>query len=166
MTLWLHAERLFWRAVGDLRRLGARKGADRNGVLQHAHRGLSRYEGHCRDRTASTGRPKSVATLEYELIAGAPCTHTHEDVQFAVHLARTRASTLLGADAPSISRAEFFSKSHACMRASALPKTYGWGLHFDDHGRVALVGVETDRYRQLASDPSLTHMPAMRSKRA
>lgn len=110
--------------------------------------------------------PKSVATLEYELIAGAPCTHTHEDVQFAVHLARTRASTLLGADAPSISRAEFFSKSHACMRASALPKTYGWGLHFDDHGRVALVGVETDRYRQLASDPSLTHMPAMRSKRA
>ena len=111
------------------------------------------------------GASKSIASLEYELIAGEPYVHTHEDVQFAVHLARTRASAGVEADAPPISREEFFATSHACMRASALPKTYGWGLHFDEHGKVALVGVETDRYRALVGDPSLAHTRAMRSKR-
>ena len=111
------------------------------------------------------GASKSVANLEYELIASAPYVHTHDDVLFAVHVARTRAADT-GVNAQAMSREEFFSRSHACMRASALPKTYGWGLHFDAEGRVALVGVETGRYRELAGDPSLGHTRAMRSKRA
>jgi hypothetical protein len=111
------------------------------------------------------GASKSVANLEYELIASEPYVYTHDDVLFAVHAARTRAADT-SANAPAVSREEFFGRSHACMRASALPKTYGWGLHFDGEGRVALVGVETDRYRELAGDPSLAHTRAMRSKRA
>jgi hypothetical protein len=112
------------------------------------------------------GVSKSIAQIEYELIASAPYVHTHDDVMFAVHLARNQAAAASGTEAPAVSREEFFSKSHACMRASALPKTYGWGLHFDADGRVALVGVETDRYRELVGDPSLTHTRGMRSKRA
>jgi hypothetical protein len=87
-------------------------------------------------------------------------------VLYAVHVARVRAAASPGDAVPDMSREEFFGKSHACMRASALAKTYGWGLHFDSDGRVALVGVETDRYRELASDTSLSHTRAMRSKRA
>jgi hypothetical protein len=111
------------------------------------------------------GSSRSIANFEYELIASEPYVHTHNDVLFAVHAARTLAADT-SANAPAISREEFFGRSHACMRASALPKTYGWGLHFDAEGRVALVGVETDRYRELAGDPSLAHTRAMRSKRA
>ena len=32
--------------------------------------------------------------------------------------------------------------------------------------RVALVPVESDRYRSLADDPALTHLRAMRTRRA
>jgi hypothetical protein len=112
------------------------------------------------------GASKTVARLEYELISGAPYAHTHEDVQFAVYLARLPAPGSSDVDAPPDSRAEFFARSHACMRASALPKTYGWGLHFDERGKVALVGMESDRYRELAEDPSITHTPAMRGRRS
>lgn len=37
---------------------------------------------------------------------------------------------------------DFFSKPMACMRASPLPKPFGWGLHFDAAGKVALIAAE------------------------
>lgn len=104
---------------------------------------------------------RSVARIEYDLIASAPYVHTEEDVQYAVHVERSTDGGV-----PALSREEFFSKSHACMRASALPKRYGWGVHFDSDGRVALVPVSDERYWELASDPGLSHLFAMRSKRA
>jgi hypothetical protein len=104
---------------------------------------------------------RSVARIEFDLISSAPYVHTEEDVQYAVHLERSA-----DAGVPALSRVEFFSKSHACMRASALPKRYGWGVHFDSDGRVALVPVSDERYRELACDPGLSHLFAMRSKRA
>lgn len=38
-------------------------------------------------------------------------------------------------------------------------------IHHDDGGRVALVPVESDRYRALTADPALGKRKAMRSKR-
>jgi hypothetical protein len=112
------------------------------------------------------GGARSIAALEYELISRSPYVYTQEDVQFAVHVQR---SGISAADLKS-SRAElwdtFFSKSHACMRASPLPKSYGWGLHFDEHGKVALVASETELYRRLSSDPAISHTRAMRARRA
>jgi hypothetical protein len=35
------------------------------------------------------------------------------------------------------------------MRASMLPKKYGWGVHSDAEGRLALVAVGSDSYRRL-----------------
>ena len=52
------------------------------------------------------------------------------------------------------------------MRASALPKKYGWGVHFDEQGRMALYGMETDAYREFAAmTDTLKVLPAMRSSR-
>lgn len=111
------------------------------------------------------GGTKSIAVLEYELISAAPYARTQEEVQFAVHMART------GMDPRELELRrqelwnEFFSRPRACLRASSLPKLYGWGLHFDDKGRVALVAMESAGYARLLSDPSVAKTRAMRSRR-
>ena len=52
------------------------------------------------------------------------------------------------------------------MRTSPLAKTYGWGLHFNDRGRIALVSVGTPLYERFAKDPGVARKRAMRNKRA
>lgn len=106
------------------------------------------------------GAKRSVASIEFELISAAPHVMTQEDVQYAVHVVRAEDDGV-----EPVSRDQFFSKPHACMRASALGKRYGWGIHFDAEGRMALVACDDPSYRELASDPSLTHLAAMRSSR-
>lgn len=112
------------------------------------------------------GEKKSIAQLEYELISGKPYTLTQEEVQFSVHVQRQ------GIPAAEIKAtrgklwSEFFSKPMACMRASPLPKSYGWGLHFDAEGKVALVAMESPEYKHMLKNPALRQLSAMRSKRA
>ena len=53
----------------------------------------------------------------------------------------------------------------AVMPASPLGKRYGWGTHHDAEGRVALVALGSSDYERLASDSTLTHRQAMRSRR-
>ena len=52
------------------------------------------------------------------------------------------------------------------MRASPLGKRFGWGVHADAEGRIAIYAVDSKRYQALAADPELTQVRAMRSKRA
>ncbi|MBI3525287.1 MAG: hypothetical protein HY066_12365 [Betaproteobacteria bacterium] len=112
------------------------------------------------------GDEKSIAQLEYELISGKPYLLTQEEVQFSVHVKRQ------GIPAAEIKArraklwSELFSKPMACMRASPLPKSYGWGLHFDAKGKVALVAMESPEYRRLLKNPTIRQLSAMRSKRA
>ncbi len=63
-------------------------------------------------------------------------------------------------------RAEFFSKGQPCLRASPVTKRYGWGVHSDSQGRVAIFAVESREYARLAKDKTLKQLKAMRSKRA
>jgi hypothetical protein len=113
------------------------------------------------------GGKKSIAVLEYDLIATWPYELTQEDVQFAVHVRRTGISTRqLDARRAGLLWEEFFFKPTACMRASPLPKSYGWGLHFNAEGKVALVPVESAKYKELSSSKSIEQTRAMRSKRA
>lgn len=111
------------------------------------------------------GKP-SVAELEYALIEPRPYALTQEDVQFRVHAQRMGLSPAQLRSEGARLREAYFATPRACMRTSPLAKTYGWGLHFDTNGRVALVSVGSERYNQLAKDPSLTHTSAMRSKKA
>ncbi|WP_408012101.1 DUF6157 family protein [Saccharopolyspora aridisoli] len=39
-------------------------------------------------------------------------------------------------------------------------------MHHDANGRIALIPAGSDRYRELAADPALHHVSAMRSSRA
>ncbi|MEE6273043.1 DUF6157 family protein [Georgenia sp. MJ206] len=113
--------------------------------------------------------PGSVAALTYELISAAPYTLTSDDVLFTVHAVRKG----IAEDDRAQAREEFFAKPQACLRASPLGKTYGWGVHHDAEGRVALYGVETERYAELAAPGAtgsdgapLTLKRAMRRSRA
>jgi Family of unknown function (DUF6157) len=116
-----------------------------------------------------TGRreDKSIPQVEYELLSENPYTFTQEELLFAVHVRRQG----IGEGELKARRAalweEFFGKPRACLRASMLPKRYGWGLHFDAAGRIALVAVQSAEYRAFEQGKGVaTVLTAMRNKRA
>ncbi|MCU6435700.1 DUF6157 family protein [Undibacterium sp. Jales W-56] len=108
---------------------------------------------------------KSIALLEYELISAKPYKLTQEEVQFAVHVQRRELPVEVVQDKREQLWQEFFSKPMACMRASPLAKSYGWGLHFNASGKVALIPVESMEYQRLLEDKAIAQTRAMRSKR-
>ena len=111
------------------------------------------------------GDKKTAAVIQYEMIAGDPYRHTQEDVLFNSWLQR-QALGDPSADEVARLREEFFAKDQPCLRASPLPKKFGWGLVFDDKGGVALCPMESEEYKQRLEDGDLKVMKAMRSKRA
>ncbi len=115
---------------------------------------------------AQRGANKTVPVLEYELLTSNPYGYTQEEVLFTVYAERLGLSADELASRRGELWAEFFSKSRACLRASSLPKRYGWGVHFDSEGKIALYPMESDEYQRLAGDGALTQLLAMRSKRA
>lgn len=116
------------------------------------------------DSAATTGivppKPDSIAGRQYALLKAQPYKLTSDDLLFAVHAAKN------GIPDTAVTRAEFFAKPKACLRASPLPKQYGWGIHHDAAARVALVAVGSAEYDRLLSDKSVKSFPAMRGKRA
>lgn len=114
--------------------------------------------------TERAGKP-TVAVLQYTMIKNHPYKYTSDDVVFA----SSATGRALGAGAKQAerqkAREQFFSRGQACLRASALGKTYGWGVHSDAQGRVAIFAVDSAEYRQLAADPGIKQVKAMRSKR-
>jgi Family of unknown function (DUF6157) len=112
-----------------------------------------------------TGPTKS--SLEYDLISKHPYTYTQEDLIYEVYIRhKTISEEEIEKNGRKI-RDELFQKSQACLRASMLPKKYGWGLHFDQSGKIALYGVETLEYKAfLEKDKeNIQLIPAMRNSR-
>ena len=107
------------------------------------------------------GDAKSVATLQFEMLSQKPYQYTSDDVLFQVYADR---NDLTESERPA-ARQQFFSKGQPCLRASPLTKRYGWGVHSDENGRIALLGCETEEYEKLSSDESLQVVKAMKSSR-
>ena len=107
------------------------------------------------------GKP-TIASLQFELITARPYELTSDDVLFEVYAKRQRLSESDRDEA----RVQFFAKPQACLRASPLGKRYGWGIHSDADGHVAIYAIGTDEYEVFAADDSTTQLRAMRSKRA
>ncbi|MCL4541159.1 MAG: DUF6157 family protein [Chloroflexi bacterium] len=108
------------------------------------------------------GEGKTVARLLYEMIADSPYQHTSDDVVFGVFAIRHNVpeENLLQ------ERKKFFSKGQPCLRTSPLCKQYGWGIHHDSTGKVAIYAMESHEYKRLVGDMSIKHIKAMRSARA
>jgi len=103
----------------------------------------------------------SIAARTWRMIAEHPYSHTSDDVIFTVWADR------MGVPEPerAAARAAFFSKGQPCLRASDLGKKYGWGIHHDASGKVAVYGVESPEYAAFVADPAVTSVKAMRSSR-
>ena len=80
------------------------------------------------------GDEYTVAGLHFEMIATHPYEFKSDDVIFAVFAQRKK----LAESDWIVARKEFFSKGQPCFRASPLTKKYGWGLHHNLAGIVAL----------------------------
>ena len=109
----------------------------------------------------SKGDKKTIAEIQYELIANNPYKFTSDDVLFQVYAIR---NDLTKAEQKK-AKEEFFSKGQACLRSSPLTKTYGFGVHCDGDGKVALYGVETDKYQKFLSDAKVKKIKAMRTSK-
>lgn len=106
----------------------------------------------------------TVARVQYTMLAAAPGRWTQEDVLLASS-PQVRGRDL-DEDELARLREEYFSQPRACLRASSLPKTLGWGLHYDAQGRITLHAVDSAEYARLSGEPTLTQLRAMRSARA
>ena len=62
-------------------------------------------------------------------------------------------------------REHFFSKGQPCLRTSPLTKTYGFGIHVDSNGKVALYGMETEEYQNFLADTKIKKVKAMKSSK-
>src|SRR4051794_27495346 len=112
------------------------------------------------------GDRKPVHILQYELLAGRPYRLTHADLLFEVHVRHKGLPATEREARGQAIRAELLEKPHPCLRASLLPKKYGWGVHYDEHGRIALYPMESQEYRRLSRDGGATLVvTALRSKR-
>jgi hypothetical protein len=106
-------------------------------------------------------KAKTVANIHFDLVAHAPYKYTSDDVIFDTYAQKKEIPERDRKEA----REEFFSKGQACMRTSPLAKRYGWGVHSDETGKIAIYPVESEAYREFAKDAQLEHVAAMRSKR-
>jgi len=108
------------------------------------------------------GGKKTKAVVEYELLVEHPYTYTEEDIAFEVYAVLH--------DIPKASRPKererFLSKGHPHLRVSALAKRYGWGIHNNAEGKIALIAVESPEHKRLMKDRRTTKVKAFRSTRA
>ena len=89
----------------------------------------------------------SVASRTFEMISEHPYRYTSGDVIFVVFADRRG----IPGEERTAARREFYSRGQPCLRSSDLAKRYGWGIHADGAGRIALVGVETAEYAEFVS---------------
>jgi Family of unknown function (DUF6157) len=118
----------------------------------------------CKARVGTVPPEKSertVAQIQYDLISRHPYKFTSDDVIFMAHAEKKQIEPEDLEDA----RAALFSKGQACLRASPLGKTYGWGVHANAESKVAIFAHGSEEYQAFARDASLKHLKAMRSSR-
>ena len=104
---------------------------------------------------------KTLSEMQYELIAKNPYKFTSDDILFQVFADR---NDLTKAEYKQ-NREKFFSKGQPCFRTSPLTKTYGFGIHNNCEGKIALFAMETNEYQKFLADTKIKKVKAMKSSR-
>ena len=104
---------------------------------------------------------KSIATIQFDIVNKNPYKYTSDDVLFEVHAKRTNLKKVELKKA----REDFFSKGQPCFRTSPLTKRYGWGVHHNHEGKIALYGCETSEYKKFLKDKKIKIVKAMKSSK-
>jgi hypothetical protein len=107
------------------------------------------------------GDARTVANLQFDMVIKHPYKYTSDDVLFQVYAERNNIPKSEWKRA----REEFFSKGQPCFRASPLTKRYGWGVHNDKNGKMAIYACGSPEYKKFSKDKSIAVVKAMKSKR-
>ncbi|MGX1640885.1 DUF6157 family protein [Sphingobacterium sp. NPDC055431] len=103
----------------------------------------------------------TVANMQYDRLMKEPAKVNSDDLIFDIHAQRKDLlEEELGEE-----REKFYSKGQACLRASPLAKTYGWGIYYDSEGKIRLINSSSDEYQTMLRDDSIKKLPAMRSSK-
>ncbi|MDI7774237.1 DUF6157 family protein [Asticcacaulis sp. EMRT-3] len=120
------------------------------------------------DCPASQGLPPperdagpTIARLHYDLLSEHPYEYDIDALNFEVWCRRNHIADAVR----DTHREAFFSKGHPCMRASPLTKTYGFGAHYNDAGKIAIYPVDSVAYRKFLTSGGHRIEPAMRNAR-
>ncbi|MDR2270726.1 MAG: DUF6157 family protein [Sphingobacterium sp.] len=104
---------------------------------------------------------KTIAEMQYELITQFPYTYTSDELLFKIYADRNEVTEAEYQEAKN----SFFSKGQACLRASPLTKNYGFGIHSNHEGKIALYGMETKEYFRFLHDANIKKVKAMKSSK-
>ncbi|MHA4847478.1 DUF6157 family protein [Flavitalea antarctica] len=107
------------------------------------------------------GDKETAATLQFEMIRNNPYKYDSDSVIFHVYAVKNE----LTKSELKAAREMLFAKGQPCLRASPLTKRYGWGVHSNEDGKVAIYAVESPEYDRLKKDKNLDQIKAMRSQR-
>lgn len=99
---------------------------------------------------------KTIAVHQYETLTQHPYEYTESELSHEVHIVRR------GKCEGELNLDEYD------LRRSRLVKEFGWGIHYDEHRRIALIGCETEEYGRLAWEAEArgTAVYAYRNSRA
>ncbi len=106
-------------------------------------------------------KEKTMANLQYEIILKNPYKYTSDDIIFECYSIKNDITER----EKSAERQNFFSKGQPCLRCSPLAKTYGFGIHHNNEGKVAVYPLKSEDYQKFLKDDTVTKVKAMRSKR-
>lgn len=101
---------------------------------------------------------RTVAVAQYEMMARNPYKYTSDDVLFMLYAEK---NDLAESECPE-ARVRLFSKGQPCLRTSPLAKQFGWGIHHNYEGKVALYGIESEEYQTFLNDSRIKKVKAMR----
>jgi len=108
------------------------------------------------------GEKKTVANLQFDWLYEHPYKYTSDEVLFGVFAER---KDFVKSEIKE-QKDHWFSKGQPCFRASPLTKSYGWGLHCNEDGKIAIYGADSKEYKSFLANDSIKKIKAMRSKRA
>lgn len=109
----------------------------------------------------SKGDKKTVAEMQFDLVLKNPYKYTSDDILFQVYADRNDLTKSEYKEA----REQFFSKGQPCFRASPLTKRYGFGVHSDKDGKIAIFGRETKEYDNFVKDTKIKKVKAMKTSK-
>ena len=104
---------------------------------------------------------KTVANIQFEKIINNPYKFTSDDILFEVFAEKND----LTKSEYTKAREQFFSKGQPCFRASPLTKRYGWGVHYDTEGKMAIYGADSPEYEKFSKDKTLKVLKAMKTSK-
>src|SRR4030042_5249731 len=81
------------------------------------------------------GEKKTIPRVEYETLKENPYKFTEKEFFYEVNAIRRNKAGL--------------KLENYLIRRSLLPRVYGWGIHINEQGKLALVAMESSRYREL-----------------